>query len=87
MPQNDDLMQFSVYYLKKNIAAKQRDIPQYLHLLREVEVDDHVDVLDIETARSDIRSHQDQGPPFLEVVQDAVTLALGKKRHINQRAT
>lgn len=49
-----------------------------LHLVGEVEVDDHADVLNVKAAGRDVRGNEDEGPPFLEVVQDTVTLALAK---------
>lgn len=47
-----------------------------LHLFGEVEVDDHLDVLHVQSASSHVGCDEHQRPAFFEVVQYAVALVL-----------
>ena len=50
-----------------------------LRVLGEVEVDHHVDRLDVDASREQVRGHQVAAVPVPEVVEDAVPVAL---RHL-----
>lgn len=63
----------------------------HLHLLWEIEVDHHADVLHVQAAGRDVRRDKDQRSPLLEIVQHAVTLVLyvrtTSKQHTNDTQT